>query len=49
MGTALSWPCPVDAPPMNEPTNAVILSYAPQDADASRRIAEARLSGAQSN
>jgi TolB-like protein/Flp pilus assembly protein TadD len=31
----------VNAPPMNESTNAVFLSYASQDADAARRIGEA--------
>jgi len=37
---ALSLPDTVNAPPMNEPTNAVFLSYASQDADAARRIGE---------
>ena len=37
---ALSLPDLVTAPPMNEPTHAVFLSYASQDADAARRIGE---------
>jgi TolB-like protein/Tfp pilus assembly protein PilF len=37
---ALSLPDLVNAPPMNEPTHAVFLSYASQDADAARRIGE---------
>jgi len=36
----LRWHCIETALPMNEPTNAVFLSYASQDADAARRIGE---------